>query len=327
MGVLGVVMGLALIEALQGERLAFSIELVGFSEEEGVRYGLPFIGSRALVGRLAATDLATQDREGVSIARTLADFGLDPLRIADCIVSDEVVAFLEIHIEQGIVLESEDKSLGVVQAIAGQTRLELIFTGRANHAGTTPMHLRKDAVTCAAEWVSEVERLALNTPGMVATVGELSPHPGAGNVIAGQVRTTLDLRHAEDAVRHPAAEGLLARASAIARRRGLSVASKILMDQPAVAMDAHLCAIAAEAIRSQGIEPLMMVSGAGHDAMIVAERVPATMLFLRSPGGISHHPEEIVLAGDVALALAGGHEFLRLFADSYLTKEPKNSHA
>ena len=326
-GVLGVVMGLALIEALQGERLDYAIELVGFSEEEGVSYGLPFIGSRAMVGSLDAAALATQDREGVSIARTLADFGLDPLRIEDCLVGDDVAAFLEIHIEQGIVLESENKPLGVVSAIAGQTRAELIFTGRANHAGSTPMHLRKDAVACAAEWVTEVESLALSKPGMVATVGELSPHPGVGNVIAGQVRTTLDLRHADDALRHPAVKGLLARARAIAERRGLFVASKILMDQAAVAMDARLCGLAAEAIGNLGIVPLTMVSGAGHDAMIVAERIPTTMIFLRSPGGISHHPEEIVLSGDVELALAAGVQFLRLFAGSYLDKEQKTSHA
>ena len=159
-------------------------------------------------------------------------------------VSDDVAAYLEFHIEQGVLLESEDKSLGVVQAIAGQSRAEITFTGRARHAGTTPMRLRNDAVAGAAEWISEVERVALATPGMVATVGDLRTHPGAGNVVAGQLRASLDVRHGEDAVRHQAVDHLLAEAVSIAKRRGLTTVSKMLMDQPAVTMDARLCALA-----------------------------------------------------------------------------------
>ena len=311
-GVLGVMLGLALIESLQGEKLPLSIELVAFSEEEGVRFHLPFIGSRALVGRADSDFLATTDGDGISIAQALTSFGLDPQKIKDCEVGDEVAGFLEFHIEQGILLESEDRSLGVVHAIVGQTRAEMTFTGRARHAGTTPMRLRNDAVAGAAEWVVAVERLALETPGLVATVGDLRTHPGAGNVVAGQLRASLDVRHEDDAIRHRAVHTLLAQAESIAKRRGLTVASRMLMDQPAVPMDKNLCALAAEAIRDTGIEPLSMVSGAGHDAMILAERVPSTMIFLRSPGGISHHPEESVRPQDVQNALAAGRAFLRL---------------
>jgi allantoate deiminase len=310
-GMLGVMLGLTLIETLHGEHLPFAIELVGFSEEEGVRYHLPFIGSRALIGRLDPELLATRDGDGIPLAQALTSFGLDPLQIKNCLVGDEVAAFLEFHIEQGIVLESEDMSLGVVHAIAGQSRAEITFTGRASHAGTTPMQLRKDAVAGAAEWVSEVERLALETPGLVATVGDLRTHPGAGNVVAGQLRASLDVRHANDIVRHSAVDTLLGRATSIARRRGLTVASNMLMDQPAVPMDTGLCALAMDAIRDIGITPLSMVSGAGHDAMILAERVPSTMIFLRSPGGVSHHPEESVRPQDVENALAAGLAFLR----------------
>jgi allantoate deiminase len=312
-GVLGVMMGLALIEALERKKLPFTIELVGFSEEEGVRYSLPFIGSRALVGRLGAELLETKDGAGVSLARALTSFGLDPAKLDQCIVSDDVAGYLEFHIEQGVLLESEDRSLGVVQAIAGQTRAEIIFTGRARHAGTTPMRLRNDAVAGAAEWISEVERVALATDGMVATVGDLRTHPGAGNVVAGQLRASLDVRHAEDAVRHQVVDHLLAEAVSIAKRRGLTTMSKMLMDQPAVIMDARLCALAEDAIRGIGIDPVSMVSGAGHDAMILAERVPSTMIFLRSPGGISHHPDESVRPEDVENALAAGLAFLRNF--------------
>jgi allantoate deiminase len=321
-GMLGVMLGLALVEALDGEKLPFAIELVGFSEEEGVRFRFPFIGSRALVGSLDAPRLATQDSNGISLTQALLSFGLDPLHIKDCVLTEEVAGFLEFHIEQGIVLENEDLSLGVVQAIAGQTRAELLFTGRANHAGTTPMRLRYDAVAGAAEWVTGVERLALETPGLVATVGDLRAHPGAGNVIAGQLRASLDVRHPEDPVRHLAVATLLAQADLIARRRGLTVANKILMDQPAVAMDAGMCALATDAIRSIGVTPLTMVSGAGHDAMILAERVPTTMIFLRSPGGVSHHPEESVRPQDVENALAAGLTFLR-----HMNKEQSIQHA
>jgi allantoate deiminase len=327
-GVLGVMMGLALIEALEGEKLPFAIELVGFSEEEGVRYSLPFIGSRALIGRLDAALLAVSDGDGISLAQALKSFGLDPMKIKDCQVSDDVAAYLEFHIEQGVLLESEDKSLGVVQAIAGQSRAEITFTGRARHAGTTPMRLRNDAVAGAAEWISEVERVALRTAGMVATVGDLRTHPGAGNVVAGQLRASLDVRHGEDTVRHQAVDHLLAEALSIATRRGLTTVSKMLMDQPAVNMDGRLSALAQDAIRSIGIEPVSMVSGAGHDAMILAERVPSTMIFLRSPGGISHHPDESVRPEDVENALAAGLAFLRNFdsCDAPTVKEQSTPH-
>jgi allantoate deiminase len=310
-GILGVMMGLALVESLRGETLPCTIELIGFSEEEGVRFSLPFIGSRALVGRLDAALLATEDHNGISVASALTSFGLDPEKIAGCELGDDVAGFLEFHIEQGVLLESEDKSLGVVQAIAGQTRAELTFTGRARHAGTTPMRLRNDAVAGAAEWIVEVERVALQTPGLVATVGDLRTHPGAGNIVAGQLRASLDVRHQHDAIRHQAVDHLLAEAESIAQRRGLKIMSRMQMDQPAVAMDARLSALAAEAISSIGVEPVPMISGAGHDAMIMAERVPSTMIFLRSPRGISHHPDESVRPEDVENALAAGLAFLR----------------
>ncbi len=325
-GMLGVMLGLALIEALHGEKLPFAIELVGFSEEEGVRFRLPFIGSRALVGCLDSTMLATEDSDGIAIAQALTSFGLDPLKVRDCRLGDEVAGFLEFHIEQGILLESEDMSLGVVHAIVGQSRAEITFTGRASHAGTTPMRLRNDAVAGAAEWVGEVEHLALETAGLVATVGDLRTHPGAGNVVAGQLRASLDVRHEEDAVRHRAVDRLLAQAASTAKRRGLTVASRMLMDQPAVPMDAGMCALAADAIRSIGVPPLSMVSGAGHDAMILAERVPSTMIFLRSPGGVSHHPKESVRPQDVENALSAGLAFLRLMTKG-LSKEQSIPHA
>ena len=190
-GILGVMLGLALIEALDGERLPCAIELVGFSEEEGVRFGLPFIGSRAVVGRMDTEALATEDRDGISIAQPLVSFGLDPRRIAECVLSDDVAGFLEFHIEQGVLLESEDRSLGVVQAIAGQSRAEITFTGRARHAGTTPMRLRNDAVAGAAEWVGEVERLALEPRGWWPPSAICARTPGPGTSSPGSCAPAL----------------------------------------------------------------------------------------------------------------------------------------
>jgi len=318
-GVLGVMMGLALIELLEGERLPFAVELVAFSEEEGVRYRLPFIGSRALVGRIDDELLARQDAEGIAVERALREFGFDPAALASAELSADASAYLEFHIEQGPVLESKDMSLGVVDAIAGQTRGEMTFVGSANHAGTTPMHLRYDAVAAVAQWIGEVERVALTAPGLVATVGRIVASPGAGNVIAGEARASLDVRHADDTVRASAVSEIVDLAHSIAHKRSLKAEWHVQMEQQAVVMDARLTRLVEESIRDTGVEPLRMVSGAGHDAMIIAERLPAAMIFLRSPGGLSHHPDEAVRQEDVANALAAGVHFLRKF-DEMVTR-------
>ena len=203
-----------------------------------------------------------------------------------------------------------------MDAIAGQSRLEFTFVGRANHAGTTPMHLRHDAIAGAAEWITAVEREANKIPGLVATVGKIEAKPGATNVIAGEARLTLDVRHGLDEVRTRAVEDLIREAEEIAKRRGLSVSQNILLSQPAVAMDPFLVDEIEQAIRKTGCEPHRMVSGAGHDAMILAEKVPAAMIFLRTPGGISHDPAESVAIEDVAKAIECGLHLLDQLASS-----------
>jgi allantoate deiminase len=315
-GVLGVVIAVALLEALEGRRLPFGIEVAGFSEEEGVRFGKPFIGSRALVGRLDEELLDCQDANGISIREAIEGFGLNPAEIPRAALRDDTLAYLEFHIEQGPVLESLARKLGAVEAIAGQTRMELLFLGRANHAGTTPMHLRQDAIAAAAEWIVAVERTAQSHPGLMATVGKLEAKPGATNVIAGEARVTLDLRHKSDDIRSRAAEMLLREAEEIAARRGLTLRRNVLLNQKAVAMDPFLVDQIEEAIRSVGCEPHRMVSGAGHDAMILAEKIPAAMIFLRTPGGISHDPAESVGIEDVAKALECGLHLLDRLATS-----------
>jgi allantoate deiminase len=309
-GVLGVVLGIALIEALERRRLAFGVEIIAFSEEEGVRFGVPFIGSRALVGTLDRDLLERRDAHGVSVSQAIRDFGLDPSRLGEAVLDPGSLGYLEFHIEQGPVLESLALPLGVVTAIAGQSRLTFVFRGQANHAGTTPMNLRRDALACAAEWIVSVEKLASGLQGLVATVGRLEVMPGVGNVVPGDVTAGLDVRHADDAVRSRAVEDLIASARGICERRGIGVEWSVKLDQPAVPCDPALSATLSRAVAASGHPVHRLPSGAGHDAMILAQKVPVAMLFLRSPGGISHHPSETVLEGDVDAALAAGLSFL-----------------
>ncbi len=315
-GVLGVALPIALLGALIGRKHPFAIEVVGFSEEEGVRFGTPFIGSRALVGSLDEDLLSRQDAQGISIRKAIEDFGLNPEEIAQAAIGDDVFGYVEFHIEQGPVLENVGRPLGVVEAIAGQSRLEFTFVGHANHAGTTPMDLRHDALAAAAEWIGAVERHAQTTSGLAATVGTIRAKPGATNVIAGETRVTLDVRHQSDQVRSTAVDYFIRQAEDIAKRRGLSVRSNVLLNQRAVPMDPSLVSQVEQAAGRAGCEPYRMVSGAGHDAMILAEKVPAAMIFLRTPGGISHDPAESVEVGDVAKAIDCGLHLLDQLASS-----------
>jgi allantoate deiminase len=309
-GVLGVVLAIALVDRLQHRALPFSIEVVGFSEEEGVRFGVPFIGSRALAGTLDDDVLARVDGHGRSIADAIRDYGLDPSCVANARVEDDAIGYLECHIEQGPVLDHHGSPLGIVNAIVGQSRATATFTGSATHAGTTPMSARQDAVAGAAEWITAVEALAIRTPGLVATVGRVIAHPGASNVIAGVCAGSLDVRHASDETRVTAVATLHDTAHQIASRRHLTVQWDTQLDQRSVAMSPVLVSALERAVATQGLPLHRLDSGAGHDAMILAARMPVAMLFLRSPGGISHHPDEAVLESDVAHALGAGLAFL-----------------
>ena len=317
-GILGVALGVAIIEELRGQHLPFAIEVIGFSEEEGVRFSKPFLGSLALIGKLDVETLTRTDKDGTTIAEAIRNFGLDPDDLPAATLSPETFAYLEFHIEQGPVLESESQPLGIVAAIVGQARLQLTFTGHANHAGTTPMHLRHDALAAAAEWITAVEVYAANTPVLVATVGKIEASPNAGNVIAGTVTASLDIRHANDQIRTTAVASLLETANTIANKRGVKVASHIHLEQPAIHMDSRLTNLLHSAAKQAGHPSRTMTSGAGHDAMILAPHVPSTMLFLRSPGGISHHPDETVLPEDVEAAIATAMKFLTILSEAPL---------
>lgn len=310
-GVLGVAIALSLVEALEGHSLDYDIEIVAFSEEEGVRFGVPFIGSRALVGSVDDALLESKDVFGRSLKEAIAAFGLPPCELPQAALHADSFAYVEFHIEQGPVLEEQNTQLGIVEAVSGQSRYEITFRGQASHAGTTPMNLRQDALAGAAEWIVAVEREAVITPGLVATVGRVTVSPGAANVVPGEVSMSLDIRHPSESIRHAAGEGMLRSAQAISSRRRLRVGAVLRVDQPAVAMEARLTAALEAAALATGSRPLRMISGAGHDAMVIAEKIPAAMVFLRSPGGISHHPDETVLVGDVQAALDAGLYFLK----------------
>ncbi|MFZ0292878.1 MAG: allantoate amidohydrolase [Candidatus Sulfotelmatobacter sp.] len=315
-GILGVALAVALLAGLQGRHLPFAIEVIAFSEEEGVRFGTPFIGSRALVGRLDDQLLNIHDAQGITVRQAIENFGLHPENIPQARLGNDALGYLEFHIEQGPVLESLNQPLAAVEAIAGQSRLEFTFLGRANHAGTTPMHLRRDAIAGAAEWIVAVERVAREIPNLVATIGKIEAKPGAANVIAAEAGLTLDIRHRSDDIRVRATDDLIRRAHDIAARRGLTVKEKVLSTQPAVVMDSFLTTEIEHAIVKTGCTPHCMVSGAGHDAMILAEKVPSAMIFLRTPGGISHDPAESVAVEDVEKAIECGLHLLDQLASS-----------
>jgi allantoate deiminase len=309
-GVLGVVLAIALVELLGEKRFPFAIEIIGFSDEEGVRFGAPFLGSRALAGAFDNALLDRTDQSGKSLRDAIRNFGLEPARIPDAQAPASALGYLEFHIEQGPVLEHLNLPLAVVDVISGQTRAELTFIGSAAHAGTTPMKMRRDALACAAAWIAEVERDALTTSGLVATVGKIAVEPGAGNVVPERAVVSLDVRHRADDLRKAAVERLMQAAQDIAMSRGLRATCEPRLDQPSVAMDASIAAMLDRALERTGAPRHHMSSGAGHDAMVLSGRMPVGMLFLRCEGGISHHPAENVRDADVASALDAGLMFL-----------------
>lgn len=317
-GMLGVTLGVALATAVAWNqvRLPLAIEVVGFSEEEGVRFGTPYIGSRAAVGTCDRELLERTDADGISVQTALQAFGCNPAEIATAELDPaRVAAFLEPHIEQGPLLQEHGLPLGAVTAIAGQTRALVRFVGTAGHAGTVPMHLRRDALAAAAEWIGHVESVGRSTSGLVATVGVIEVTPGAANVIPGEARVRLDIRHADDAVRAAAIARLQQLGSELAARRNVEFQFAVTHEHRAVAMDPSLMELLQQSIHDMGTKPLALVSGAGHDAAVMAGRYPSAMLFLRCRDGISHHPDESVTVEDVIAALTAMWHFVGRLAE------------
>ena len=320
-GPLGVLTALACAEAAGAGgygALPVRLGVVGFSDEEGVRFGTSYLGSATLAGRaFRAEQLALADARGITLAQAIRDFGGAPEDLAACALDPGaeggLAGYVEVHIEQGPVLEANDLPVGVVSAIAGQSRFAFRFEGQAGHAGTVPMTLRRDALAGAAEFVTAVETDARQDAGLVATVGQLDVRPGAGNVIPGAAAGFLDVRSPRDAQRLAACARLEAAARAVAARRGLALTWREVQGHPATACTEGLRARLAAAVARAGHPVLELPSGAGHDAVALAGRLPVGMLFVRCRDGLSHHPAEHAALEDIAVALDVMDKFLISF--------------
>ncbi|MBB6252803.1 allantoate amidohydrolase [Nitrospirillum iridis] len=313
LGVLAAVTAVAELNR-RGERLPYAIEVLGFGDEEGVRFPVTLTGSRAVAGTLAPDAMAARDRDGVTLGEALKLFGGDPARL-DAVARDpaKVLGFVEVHIEQGPVLESLNLPLGIVTAINGASRYAVTITGQAGHAGTVPMGLRRDALAAAAEMVLAVEARGGAEPDLVATVGRIEAKPGAINVIPGQVTFTIDLRSPSDDSRRQAAADLAETLTAIAGRRGVTLELRQTHDAAAARCHPGLMRQLDQAVARAGLSIHRLPSGAGHDAMALAALCPIAMLFVRCKGGVSHHPAESITGPDADLAVAVLLDFLRRF--------------
>jgi hydantoinase/carbamoylase family amidase len=305
-GRLGILAGLVVAAQLvrAGDRLPFNLELIGFSEEEGVRFGAPFIGSKAVAGRFEPSLLDLRDDDGASVSEAMRAAGHDPAAIpALARRREDLLGFVELHIEQGPVLLTEGLPVGIVTSIAAPVRLTLSVTGQGGHAGTVPMGLRRDALAAAAEIILAVEKRCGAAETLVGTVGVLKITDAAGNVIPGRCELSLDIRAADDATRDAALDDILREIERIAARRNVTVSSQEIMRGSAVACSALFQTLLADATTAAGVTPRFLPSGAGHDAMVFDGLTDLAMLFVRcGNGGISHSPLESITAGDADVA-------------------------
>jgi len=315
-GMLGVISAIACVKALNqaGERLPFAIEVLGFGDEEGVRFPSTLMGSRAVAGALDPAELEVRDAEETSVREALRAFGLDPAGVpAVARRAEQVLAYVELHIEQGPVLEAEGLPVGIVTSIAGAVRCGVRLGGMAGHAGTVPMGLRQDALVAAAEIVLAVERRCSGIDGLVGTVGRMAVLPGAINVIPGAVELSLDIRAGEDSVCEAAVADVMAAIEEVCARRGVTHETERIHEGGCCACAPWLMEQLEAAVRAQGIRPLRLLSGAGHDAMAFGGLADVAMLFVRCTGGISHNPAESITVEDADMGVRVLLQFIRDF--------------
>ena len=315
-GMLGVITAIECVRTLhaRGKRLPFAIEVVGFGDEEGVRFGATLLGSRAIAGTLAPDALDLADRDGITLRQAIADFGLDPAHIGDAARRrDEILAYAELHIEQGPVLEAEGLPVGVVTAINGATRLAVTIDGMAGHAGTVPMNLRQDALAAAAECVLAIEARAGSVSELVGTVGRLEALPGAVNVIPGKVRFTIDIRSPRDADRIAAVKDVSETMRSICARRGVRAEVAKNHEGKTAPCAPWLMEQCAQAIAGEGLAVRRLPSGAGHDGMAMIDVADIGMVFVRCKGGISHNPAESITVEDAEIGARVLARFIEAF--------------
>jgi allantoate deiminase len=327
-GPLGVLIAIACAQHLHDSKihLPFALEVIGFADEEGVRYQTTYLGSKAMAGKLTERDLKRIDARGITMSDAVRAFGGNPDQLSTARRDPrQLLGYAEVHIEQGPVLEKKNQPVGVVTAIAGQTRASLRFVGHAGHAGTTPMALRHDALAAAARFIVAAETIANSTAGLVATVGQIEALPGASNVIPGEVSLTLDVRHAQDSARQKACSMLQKSARALARKYAMKMDWETVHDVPSVPCSRELSALLAKAVRRHLVKVTQLPSGAGHDAAVMSGLTPVAMLFVRCKGGISHHPAESATAKDIPVAIAVMNDFLQFLANPQPPSKKKHA--
>lgn len=305
-GCAGVVAAVEAVRLLAEEDVRFShpLRVVVFAAEEGARFGQACLGSKAAAGLLSESELANLvDARGVTLGEAMSSVGLDPARVSEARWSrDDWAAFLELHIEQGRVLESQGIPIGAVDLISGSTRLQAEVTGQPSHTGGTPMGLRADALTAAAEIILLAERVATDPRhrGTRATVGQLTVHPGNITTIPGKVRFSIDVRDTDSDRQRETATEIVQRARAVCDRRGVRLAIRMIGDSSPVVLPIWLRQLIGQVCADSGIPYRVLTSGASHDSQMINKIVPAGLIFVPSKGGLSHVPEEWTSAADLA---------------------------
>lgn len=311
-GILGVLLPISLVQYLQENdiKLPFHLDIVGFGDEEGTRFNTTLLGSRAVTGNWQEEWAHITDSQGTSIAEAMNTFGLDIEEVHKANRSlENIHAFIEVHIEQGPVLESQDLAVGVVTAIAGARRFSIKIQGKAGHAGTVPMFMRQDALISSSKMIVAIENIA-NEHDVVATVGRIHSHPNAVNVIPGDVEFSIDVRSENDARRDAAVDHIRQTIEAICEERHTAMEWKEIHSATAVACEPGVQELLRNAIETAGLRSFSLPSGAGHDAMAMAEMCPVGMLFMRCKDGISHHPEEAINVEDIESTLVVLKQFI-----------------
>jgi hydantoinase/carbamoylase family amidase len=320
-GPLGVLMGLDLLEEMMNSNpdLPFHIEVVGFCDEEGCRFHTTYLGSQVIAGRFDKAMLNAKDESGISLEEVIKANGSNVNNLSkDAIAGKDWLGYFEIHIEQGPVLYEKDIPVGIVEAIAGQRRFEIKFTGEAGHAGTVPMNMRKDALACASEFILAAEKFSIaNKDELVATVGKLRIPHSASNVIPGEVICSLDLRSPDEINLMAAGDELKKQASTICKKRNIGLEWNLIQQSKTVSCDKKMNKILKEAIETSGYQLVELVSGAGHDAVAVSAVSPVAMMFVRCFKGISHHPEENVEIKDIAAAIKVSDQFIKYLLNTH----------
>ena len=312
-GIMGVLLPILALRVIDDLQLPFSVQVMAFADEEGVRFPTALIGPRSLAGNFDPTVLDLEDQDGISIRDAMLDFGLRPDEIkSNDLRNTSIIGYIETHIEQGPVLDDKNLPLGIVTAIAGIERHQITLKGSAGHAGTTPMHGRFDTLACASEIVLAAERIAKETPELIATIGKMNVSPNAVNVIPGEVSMILEVRSAIDQTREHGGKNIIGRMKQIAVDRSISFSCHKTYTQPAVPCDEKLKSLMKEAVSSQQHHPIELPSGATHDASAMADLCPMAMLFVRCHQGISHTPEEFAEEADMQAAVDSLVNFIKL---------------